>query len=133
MVFLHTNGFREDLPQNNRTISIKLPFPTNSSMELSKFATDALLRIYKAGFEYKKAGVIVMDLSPENHQQLNLFENSNPKHKPLMVAIDKINHSIGNTKLKFGGQDLGRTWKMRQEKLSPRYTTNINEIITVKA
>lgn len=131
MVFLHTNGFRNDLPQYSRNIIVKLPFPTNSSIELSKFAMDAIKQIYKPGYEYKKAGVIVMDLSPVNEQQLNLFENSNPKHKPLMAAIDKINSSIGQQKLKFGSQDSGRMWKMKQEQLSPRYTTKLNEIITV--
>ena len=133
LVFLHTNEHRKDLPQYSRNIVIKLPYPTNSSMELSSFATNGLKRIFKQGFQYKKAGVIVMNITPENQQQIKLFENSNPKHKPLMDEIDKLNHSIGQQKIKLGSQDLGRTWKMRQERLSPRYTTQLNEIITVKA
>jgi DNA polymerase V len=48
-----------------------------------------------------------------------------------MTTIDRLNKSIGQTKVKFGSQDLGRTWKMKQEKLSPRYTTKLSEIIDI--
>lgn len=131
MVFIHTNGHRKDLPQYSRNIVVKLPFPTNSSIELAQFACQALERIFKKGFSYKKAGVIVMDFSSENSTQLNIFENSNAKHIPLMHAIDKINDSFGQQKIKLASQDLKKVWKMKQEKLSPRYTTNLDEIITI--
>ncbi len=57
----------------------------------------------------------------------------NRQHKVLMEMVDSINKSIGRTKVKLGSQDADRTWKMRQERLSPRYTTRINEAIIVKA
>jgi DNA polymerase V len=50
-----------------------------------------------------------------------------------MDIVDKINRGIGRTKIKLGSQDVGRTWKMKQEKLSPRFTTRINEVISIKA
>jgi DNA polymerase V len=131
MVFIHTNGHRDDLPQYSRNIVVKLPFPTNSSIELAKFASQALEKIFKKGFHYKKAGVIVMDFSPENLKQLKIFENSDARHVPLMKTIDKINASFGQQKIKLASQDLRKVWKMKQEKLSPRYTTNLNEIITI--
>ncbi len=133
MVFINTNGHRKDLSQYNRSILLKLPYPTNSNIELAKFATIALQKIFKKGFEYKKAGVIVMDFTPESIQQINLFENSNPRHKILMGMIDSINKSIGRTKIKLAAQDKDRSWKMRQEKLSPRYSTRIDEAMKVKA
>jgi DNA polymerase V len=133
MVFIHTNGFRKDLPQYGRNVVVKLPFPTNSSIELAKFAEIGLKKIFKEGYQYKKAGVIVMDITPEQVKQINLFENSNEKHKPIMDIVDKINRGIGRTKIKLGSQDLGRTWKMKQEKLSKRYTTRIGEVISIKA
>lgn len=131
MVFIHTNGFRKDQPQYYKNIVMKLPFPSNSSLELSKFAIQALERIYKDGFAYKKAGVIIMDFIPENQVQVSLFENSNPKHSSLMQAIDKMNKRFGQQKIRLSIQDQKRVWKMKQEKLSPRYTTNINDIITI--
>lgn len=132
MIFLHTNGHRKDLPQYRRNIVVKTPFPTNSSIELSNFAIQGLKRIFKDGYQYKKAGVIVLDLTPEHEQQIKLFENSNPRHKSLMHAVDKLNKTIGQDKVKLASQDLKRTWKMRQERLSPRYTTQLKEIIKVK-
>ncbi|MBN2166953.1 MAG: Y-family DNA polymerase [Marinilabiliaceae bacterium] len=131
MVFIHTNFFRKNLPQYNRSIVLKLPFPTNSNIELSKFANHALEQIFIPGFSYKKAGVVVMNLSQETNKQLNIFQNSNPKHVPLMKVVDKINSTYGNNKVKLASQDLKKNWKMKQEKLSPRYTTNLDDIITI--
>ena len=133
MVFLHTNGFRKDLPQYSRNIVVKLPFPTNSNMEITEFAIQGLEKIFKEGFFYKKAGVIIMEFCPENEVQQTLFEHSNPKHLVLMKVIDKLNSSIGQQKVKLAIQDKDRVWKMKQEKLSPRYTTKLNEIITINA
>lgn len=132
MVFIATNRFRDDHPQYNQSIVLKLPYATNSAIEIVKFATVALNQIFKKGFEYKRAGVIVMDFSSEFNQQLTLFESRNPRHIPLMKVVDRINTSYGQQKIRLATQDMGRVWKMRQEKLSPRYTTNLNEIIVVK-
>lgn len=133
MVFLHTNYFREDLPQYAKNLVVKLPFPTNSSTEIAKFAKQGLQQIFQEGYQYKKAGVILMDIHPENPCQQGLFENSNPKHKQLMKAIDRINADFGPHKIALAAQDPSRRWKMNQEKLSPRYTTKLEEIITVNA
>jgi DNA polymerase V len=88
--------------------------------------------IYKKGIKYKRAGVIVAGLVPNDNFQLNLFTHENPKHKPLMAAIDGLNKKFKTDKIKLGNQDLKRTWKMRQNRLSAKFTTNIKEIITVK-
>jgi len=132
LVFLHTNGFREDLPQYSRNMVVKLPFATNSGIELSKFAVKALSCIFRPGYSYKKAGVMVFDLIAENERQITLFEAPNLKHMALMKTVDKVNKELGQQKIKLAGQDLGRTWKMRQERLSPRYTTRLDEVITIK-
>jgi DNA polymerase V len=132
MVFLHTNTFRKELPQYSNSIVVKLPFASSSSIELSKFAIQGLKAIFKDGYQYKKAGVIIMDFTPQEEQQLNLFHDTNPKHRVLMQTIDKLNTEIGQKKVKLASQSLERTWKMKQEKLSPRYTTRLNEVITVK-
>lgn len=131
MVFIHTNGHRKDLQQYSRNIVVKLPFPTNSSIELAKFATQALQRIFKQGYAYKKAGVIVQDFSQADSLQQTLFENRNERHVPLMQAIDKMNVLFGQQKIRLASQDTKRVWKMKQHKLSPRYTTNLSEIITI--
>ncbi len=131
MVFLQTNWFRQDLPQYSKNIIVRTHYPTNSSIDLIKYAVQGLELIYKEGYHYKKAGVIVMGITPEDTKQFTLFTNENPKHLPLMKTIDRLNKSLGQNKVKFAAQDLGRTWKMKQEKLSPRYTTKLTEIINI--
>ncbi|MEX0995829.1 MAG: Y-family DNA polymerase [Flavobacteriaceae bacterium] len=131
MIFLHTNGFRKDLPQYGRNIVIQTPYPTNSSIDLARLAIDGLDKIFKPGYHYKKAGVIVMNITPDTQKQYTLFTNENPKHPTIMHIVDKLNKAYGNNKIKFATQSLGRQWKMKQEKRSPRYSTNIKEIISV--
>jgi DNA polymerase V len=131
LVFIQTNGNRKDLPQYHRNIVVKLPFATNSSIELAQFADFGLKQIFKEGFHYKKAGVIVLDFTPDDKIQLNLFKNRSMRHIPLMKTLDKINAKFGQQKVKFASQDLKKIWKMKQEKLSPCYTTNLKDIITI--
>lgn len=131
LIFLHTNGFRSDLPQYSRNIVMKLPYPTNSSIEIARFAVQGLNLIFKKGYQYKKAGVIVMDFTPEDTGQVSLFENSDHRHPAVMAVMDRLNSAIGQKKVKLASQALDRTWKMKQERLSPRYTTRLSEIITV--
>ena len=133
LVFLRTNSHRQELDQYNNSTVVKLPFATNSSIELVKFATEGLQRIFRQGYQYKKAGVVIMDFKPENEIQLNLFENSNPKHTQLMKTMDVINHCYGQQKIRLASQDQKRVWKMKQERLSPRYTTRLQDIIIVNA
>jgi DNA polymerase V len=133
LVFIQANVNRKDLDQYSRSIVLKMPYATNSSIELAKFANIALEKIFRPGYRYKKAGVVVMDFFPEEIIQLKLFEQHNPKHIPLMKVLDKINSTFGQQKLKFASQDLKRVWKMKQEKLSPRYTSDLKDIIVVHA
>ena len=132
MVFVQTNHFRKDQPQHSRNIVIKTDFPTNSTIELNHYAQIGLKQIFREGYHYKKAGVIVMGLTPNNETQLSLFNTSNPKHQPLMSIIDKMNKSYGKNKIKFATQSIDRQWKMKQEKLSPSYTTRINDIVSIQ-
>jgi len=131
MVFVHTNGFREDLKQYSKNIVVKTQFPTNSTIDLVHCAVEGLKKIFLEGYQYKKAGVIVMDLEPATSRQLSFFSNENPKLIELYKTIDMINHKTGSAQIKFGGQDLQRTWKMNQNMLSPKYTTNLKDIITI--
>ncbi|CAL2077314.1 DNA polymerase V catalytic protein [Tenacibaculum sp. 190524A02b] len=131
LVFLNTNPHRNDLPQYRRSTIVKLPYPSSSSITLTKYTKIAFEKIFKKEYQYKKAGVIALDIVPENNYQINLFENENPKHKLLMEVIDLTNKVIGQKKVKLANQDLGRTWKMRQERLSPRYTSSWSELLEV--
>lgn len=130
-VFVLTNRFRNDLPQYDRNINIKLPFTTSSSIEIARYAVFGLRSIFKAGYSYKKAGVILNDFTPSNQKQLSIFAQSDKRHVELMRAVDTINTNFGGQKIKLASQDLKRLWKMKQERLSPKYSTRLSDIITV--
>ncbi|WP_338732458.1 Y-family DNA polymerase [Mangrovimonas cancribranchiae] len=132
LVTLSSDRHKKEAEQHRTSKTIHLAYPTDSTLIISSQAVKAAINMFKPGIKYKRAGVIVMGLVPNNNYQLHLFEHENPKHKPLMLAIDKLNKKYKDYKIKLGNQDLERTWKMRQERLSLKYTTNINQIITVK-
>lgn len=133
MVFIHTNGFKKDEPQYEKNFVCKLPVETNSTIELIKYTTHALKAIYQPGFRYKKAGVLVLDIVPENQVQGSLFDNvDRDKYHEVMATIDQINQKYGRDTLKIATQGSGQKWKLRQEKLSPCYTTRWSDIIEVK-
>jgi DNA polymerase V len=133
-VFIHTDPFNPNEPQINKSKTITLPVATNSNTELVKYARLCLNEIFMPGFRYKKAGVIVDGLQNESCFQQNIFDiTDRKKQRDLLKVIDKLNSEYGRDKVKLAVQGDGKEWKLRQEKLSKRYTTNWNEIIIVKA
>jgi DNA polymerase V len=102
-------------------------------MELNKFTLLALKSIYRKGYQYKKAGVIVTDIIPSDQVQSNLFyQFDSEKQEKIMLALDKINALYGTDKLRLGSQGFGRNWKLKNEKLSPCYTTRLKDVIDIK-
>ena len=132
VVLLSSDRHKKDSKQHRASKTIIFSYPTDSTLTITNAAVQAIKTIFKSGIKYKRAGVIVTGLVPTGNHQLDLFSNENPKHKPLMFAIDHLNKKFKADKIKIANQDLERTWKMRQERLSPKYTTKINDIITVK-
>lgn len=130
MVFIHTNNFREDLPQYWKNTVIHLPVPTNDTQEIVRYALAGLRTIYLNGYQYKKAGVIITEIT--ERAQLGLFDLvDRDKRERLMQAVDKINGEHGHN-IKLAVQGTGRGWKLKQEQLSGHYTTNLNQIIDIK-
>ena len=133
MVFIHTNGFRTDELQYEKNFLCKLPVATNSTMELIRYALYALEAIYQKGYRYKKAGVLVLDIVPDDRVQGALFDRvDRHKHAAIMKTLDAVNSKYGRDTLKIAAQGSGEKWKLRQEKLSPCYTTKWDEIITIR-
>lgn len=132
IVMLRSDRHKKNTKQYSASKTVVFSYPTDSTLRITKAAVEAIKTIFKKGIHYKKAGVIVTGLVPTNNHQLNLFLHENPKHKPLMSAIDHLNKKFKTNTIKLANQDLQRTWKMKQEHLSPKYTTKINDIITVK-
>ncbi len=114
--------------------AITLPYASNSTLTISQAAVTLLKELYDEApnVRFKKAGVIVTEIIDEDKKQLQLFEEENPKHLALMKAMDYLNKKIGERKVKLGAQNPNLTWNMKQNFLSPKYTTNFNEILEVK-
>ncbi|HEY0092081.1 MAG TPA: DUF4113 domain-containing protein, partial [Flavobacterium sp.] len=113
--------------------TVTLPFATNSTLTISETAVKLLEKLYNEnqGQQFHKAGVTVTQLINEGEKQFDMFTEENPKHLGLMKAIDKINGKLGGRKVKLASQD-GKTWNMRQNLLSPKYTTDFNDLLTIK-
>ena len=109
-----------------------LPFASNSSLTISAVAVRLLEKLYEPGEPYLKTGVIVTQITAENQKQFQLFEEENPKHQKLMKVIDDFHKKTGERKIRLGNQDLQHTWKMKQDHLSKKYTTDFKEILEVK-
>ena len=106
-VFLNTNYFREDLPQYWQFKEVNLPTATNSSITIVRAAKDILTEIYKKGYQYKKAGVIVMGIGATSPIQLNLFDINAErfeKLKSLDAVIDRINKVNGTETVVLAAQ-----------------------------
>ncbi|HIE79466.1 MAG TPA: Y-family DNA polymerase [Nitrospinaceae bacterium] len=129
-VFIHTNPFKKKEPQYSPGRLVPLPEPTDDTRMLINTALAGLRSIYRPGFAYKKAGVLLDDLSPFGQQQKGLFDNmGTPQHsKSLMQAIDRINNTMGSGTIKFLGEGLEKQWKAKAEKKTRCYTTRIDEI-----
>ena len=133
-VFVQTSPFSSG-PQYSRTLSRELPVPSSDSAELNGYAVELVETLYKTGFRYKKAGVLMADLKLESEQQQNFFDplsGRRPQRQQLMLAMDKINARLGNDTLRFLGSGIARPWATRRELLSPRYTTCWHELPRVR-
>ncbi|WAV90917.1 DUF4113 domain-containing protein [Oxalobacter aliiformigenes] len=126
-VFLETDPFRKDRPQYHSYISLPLVEPTSSTVEINRYAMIGLHRIYKSGYEYRKAGVCVSELSPESLFFPDMFADS--RQERIMKVMDEINGQFGNGALRLSQDDwMHRYWEPRKERMSPRYTTSWNEL-----
>ncbi|KGO86067.1 SOS mutagenesis and repair protein UmuC [Flavobacterium rivuli WB 3.3-2 = DSM 21788] len=113
--------------------AVTLPFATNSALTISGAAVQLLKDMLASTdtVKFKKAGVIVSELVPDNTKQFNMFTEEDPRHLALMQAMDKVNAKMGSRVIRLGAQ-AEKTWDMKQEMRSPRYTTNINDILIVQ-
>ena len=101
-------------------------------MEITKVALNVLRKLYKKGFNYKKAGVIVGDIVPDYSRQLSFFHQQDVlKRQRVMHSLDYINTSMGRNKVRLAIQGFDRKWRLKQEKLSPCYTTRFTDMLEV--
>ena len=132
-IFVNTNQHKTDLPQYNASITLEFETPTNITSEIISYAIKGLDIIYREGYLFKKVGIIVLGLIPENEVQQSMFDTINRgKTRQLLTVMDKLNKSMGKETVRMAIQGFDKRYKLRADFLSKRYTTNINEILKVK-
>jgi DNA polymerase V len=157
LVFIRTSPFRP-VPQYSRSHVQPFVTPTDDSRRIVGAALEGLKKIHRRGFDYAKAGVMLMDLSSASQVQAELGfdaaegqggaappETDNPHDSPaaprrdpqrLMAALDAVNQRWGRHTMKLGANRVGeapRGWTMKQERRTPRYTTQWEEMPLVRA
>jgi len=132
-VWVRTNGFKPEDPQYCNSISTRLPERTAFTPLLIKYVLHLLKKIYRKGYKYKKAGVILMDIVPAQNTQFNLFTRiDHNRNEKLMDAFDKINSSWGSETIRSGASGYKRDWSMKRGRLTPSYTTRWDDILCIK-
>ncbi|MBM4190132.1 MAG: DUF4113 domain-containing protein, partial [Betaproteobacteria bacterium] len=144
-VFLQTNPFNHNEAQYHPGLTLPLSQPTADTAQLAALALTGLNRIYKPGFRYKKAGVMLLELCPNTQHQGELFgcrnatgnqfaastAATNPKRARLMQTLDAINHTFGRGTLRLASEGYDHPWQMRRDKMTRAYTTLIDELLRV--
>ncbi|MFE8103080.1 translesion error-prone DNA polymerase V subunit UmuC [Brenneria goodwinii] len=132
-VFMRTSPHAANEAFYGPQASGRLTTPSNDTRDIIRVAINALDRIWKAGFRYMKAGVMLSDFFSQGVAQLNLFDEYQPQpnSNALMQVIDRINHS-GRGAVWFAGQGIQKNWAMKREMLSPGYTTRYSDLPIVK-
>ncbi|WP_428331576.1 Y-family DNA polymerase [Mucilaginibacter sp.] len=132
-IYLRTNKHNEKHDQHYPSITVKIPFATNSTQQLTKVCVQALRAIYQPGYNYLKTGVRATGIIPAGEVQFNIFSNyEGTKQDTLSTLMDDINARYGHGVLRVAAEGYDKTWKMKQEFLSKAYTTNWNDIIVAK-
>ena len=140
MVFIQTSPYRPDDPQYAKSLTIELNRPSSSALDIVGAAICGLEVIFREGYRYAKAGVMLLDISPEGVEQgeLDLFGDTEARIQStkLMSAMDAINAKFGKGSLKVasaGARNLSSAWQMKQELRTPQYTTRLLDLPVVFA
>lgn len=136
-VFVRTSPFNpgESFYQNAATLL--LPIPTQDTSVLIRHALQALKQIYRRGYRYQKAGIMLLDLVPASEAQSSLFaaagEREAAKSHALMHTLDEINRRMGSGTLRFAAEGTRQRWRGAAARCSPAYTTRWEDLPLVRA
>jgi DNA polymerase V len=132
-VFVQTSPFDTHHPQYANSATSVFELPTSDSAQLIHAAHHGLERIFKQGYSYQRAGILLPDLLPAGVAQLSLFDigKSSNRSEQLMDTLDNINRLHGQKSISYASEIISDRWHMRQQFKSPSYTTNWRELLTI--
>jgi DNA polymerase V len=137
-ISLKTNYFNKHVKQYNNFATSQLSYPTQDPREILKVAKKLLRKIFVQGYQYKKVGIILLDIVPYHAIQNQLFHDNNQEikqindSKKLLSAFDTVKNKFGNNSVYLAAQGVERKWQMKSNNRSPSYTTDWNQLLEVK-
>lgn len=133
-VSIRTGMFNPEEAKYANGALVELPYPTNDVRLLTKAATEAVNRLFRAGFKYSKAEVLLMDLRQPGEFTDDLFSASQPEAaEKVMGVLDEINARWGRGTLRTGSVPIDPDWAMRRDLMSRSYTTRLDQLWVVRA
>jgi hypothetical protein len=132
-VFVETNRFREDLAQYSNAMTVPLTVATNDTRRLTAAALWGLKRVYRPGYQYKKAGVMLMELTSASVQQMSLISDPDPRSDKVMKVMDALNADYGRNTVALASAGIQKKWSTLFQMKTPRYTTRWDELPMAKA
>lgn len=137
LVFIHTSPFRREDRQYSRSVTVPLRRPTADTALITASAVRGLQAIYRPGYRFAKAGVMLLDLQASSIEQGELdLDDPGDDRSRLMSTVDSINtrHGRGTVKLaSVGTAGNARAWSMRQDLRTPDYTTRWTDLPVARA
>jgi DNA polymerase V len=131
-VYIQTNPFRNDTKQYFKSKLIKFDVATNDTSEILNYVLKSIKDMYKKGYQYKKAGVVVSGIIQNHEVQENLFDDINRfKKEKIIKTVDEINQKMGQDVLRYLAVGYFKKWQLKQQKLSPCYTTRWSDILKI--
>ena len=131
-IFIGTDRFRPVPEPYSQSATYSSTYPTDSNQEIQEWSIKTLERIFKPGFEYRKAGIILSGLVPSETLTKRMFDDKTfEKQHNLMRAVDELNGKFGKDTVRFGSVKTTGRWKTKQTRKSQNYTTNWNELLVV--
>ncbi|MFZ2587189.1 MAG: Y-family DNA polymerase [Alphaproteobacteria bacterium] len=133
LVFAHTNRFKPKASQYSASQAMGLPYATADTAELVRHAHRLLHTLYRKGFAYKKAGILLLDLIPATQHQPSLLDGADTaRTQALMQTLDNLDTRYGKAFVRLGSLGTKQGWGMKRESLSRAYTTRWDELVGVR-
>lgn len=131
-VWMSTNPFTKDAPHYSNAATVEVAYPTDATHELLALTLAASERLYRAGYRYKKAGVMLAGLVPASPMTVRMYGDEKwGRLRRVARCVDEINRKFGGEAVRLAASGLRRAWATKFEMRSPRYTTDWDELVTV--
>lgn len=131
-VSIRTGMFNPDEAKYANGVLVELPYPTDDTRLLTKAAQEGVERVFREGFRYSKAEVLLLDLCQPNEISGDLFAAAQPvASEKLMGVLDAVNGRWGRGTMRLASVPVDPSWGMRREMMSQSFTTRVDELWTV--